>query len=89
MTTEPQADIVERLVDYTPCLQSDVAICDRRGLHEAAAEITRLRARLEVEPGWSESADGIACRDETIRLQDARIASLRAELAEARAGGSL
>ena len=29
----------------------------------------------------------IACRDETIRLQDARIASLRAELAEARLHG--
>lgn len=60
-----------------------------RMVPQAAAEITRLRARLEVMPEWPESADGIACRDETIRLQDARIASLRAELAEARAGGSL
>lgn len=81
MTTEPQADIVERLL--RPWFTNG---CEAYQ-HEAAAEITRLRARLEVEPGWPESADGIACRDETIRLQDAQIASLRAELAEARLQG--
>ena len=48
-----------------------------------ANEITRLRARLEVAPGWSEDADGIACRDDTIKLQDARIATLRRKLREA------
>lgn len=81
MTTEPQADIVERLL--RPWFTNG---CEAYQ-HEAAAEITRLRARLEVELGWPESADGIACRDETIRLQDAQIASLRAELAEARIQG--
>lgn len=52
----------------------------------------RLMKRLEVVDGVSwESGDGIACRDETIRLQDQRInrflaeiATLRAELAAAR-----
>ena len=83
MTTEPQADIVERLL--RPWFTNG---CEAYQ-HEAAAEITRLRARLEVEPGWPESADGIACRDETIRLQDARIASLRAEVDEARDDASI
>ena len=91
MTTEPQADIVERLRDRKQVLRDD-GTCRRSWAATsldlaAAAEITRLRARLEVEPGWSESADGIACRDETIRLQDAHITRLRAELAEARIHG--
>ena len=66
-------------------------------LANAQAEIEALRervavleARLEVVPGVSlESSDGIACRDETIRLQDQRISrflteieALRAELAK-------
>jgi len=44
-------------------------------------ENAELRARLEVSPdhGW----DGIACRDETIRLQDRHVDELRAQLAEA------
>ena len=54
-----------------------------RGLVKAAAdmlremweEITRLKARLEVSP--EHDYDGIACRDETIRLQDERIEGLR------------
>lgn len=40
------------------------------------AEITRLRERLEVDD--SHPYDGIYARDETIRLQDAEIARLRA-----------
>lgn len=46
-------------------------------------ECEELRARLEVAPGWSEDADGIACRDDTIALQDARIATLQRKLDEA------
>lgn len=49
---------------------------------EAATAIERLTARLEVVPGFSEDADGIACRDDTIRLQDERIARLTAREAE-------
>lgn len=48
------------------------------GESKLKAEIERLRARLEIDPRhkW----DGIACRDETIRLQDAEIERLRADL---------
>jgi cell division protein FtsB len=42
------------------------------------AEITRLRARLEVRDDGG--PDGILCRDESIRMQDAEIARLRAEV---------
>ena len=44
----------------------------------AAAEITRLRARLEVRDDGG--PDGILCRDESIRMQDAEITRLRAEV---------
>jgi hypothetical protein len=45
-------------------------------LREAAAEIERLRERLEVSP--DHPYDGIYARDETIRLQEAEISRLRA-----------
>lgn len=51
-------------------------------LREAAAEIERLRKRLEVAP--THPHDGIYCRDETIRLQDAQIAALKAEVEQLR-----
>ena len=41
---------------------------------EAMECIKELEARLEISP--EHSYDGIACRDETIRLQDVMIASL-------------
>jgi len=66
-------DLVERLRDT--------------GLHSAAvaaARIEYLEKRLEIVPGLSETADGISCRDETIKLQDARITALETSLAEAR-----
>ena len=44
----------------------------------AVAEIIRLRARLEVRDDGG--PDGILCRDESIRMQDAEIARLRAEV---------
>ena len=65
-------DLVERLRDT--------------GLHSAAvaaARIEYLEKRLEIVPGLSETADGISCRDETIKLQDARITALETSLAEA------
>lgn len=65
-------DLVERLRDT--------------GLHSAAvaaARIEYLEKRLEIVPGLSETADGISCRDETIKLQDARITALETALAEA------
>ena len=43
------------------------------------AQIAKLQARLEVVPGWSEDADGIACRNDTIKLQDECIAKLQAD----------
>lgn len=57
------------------------------GCPDLLAEITRLRERLEVVPGWSEDVDGIGCRDETIRLQDERIERLRTKLTEAHLRG--
>ena len=49
-----------------------------------AGEVERLRKRLEVVEGWSEDADGIACRDATIKLLEDKCDTLRAELAEQR-----
>ena len=46
-----------------------------------AGEVERLRKRLEVVEGWSEDADGIACRDATIKLLDDKCETLRAQLA--------
>ena len=78
--------------EQSPGLQ--MMLVKPRGLHEAfaahriaheaplLAENERLRARLEVVTGWSESADGISCRDDTIALQDARIEKLLARIAE-------
>ena len=73
-------DLVERLQDAGYVLVSPGF---RKLAHEAAARIEYLGKRLEVVPGWSESADGISCRDDTIKLQDARIQALEASLAEA------
>lgn len=40
------------------------------------AQVAELKCRLEIdEDGW----DGIACRDETIKVQDVKIAELKAE----------
>ena len=41
--------------------------------------LAALEARLEVVPGWSEDADGIACRNATIKMQDERLAALEAK----------
>lgn len=73
------SDIVKRLRHHAEC----ESFCDvPSGVEiskEAADEIERLRARLEVhESGY----DGISCRDETIRNQDAIIDRLRARVAE-------
>lgn len=43
-----------------------------------AEEIERLRARLEITDEITERYDGIACRDETIRLLEQKIAALKA-----------
>ena len=47
----------------------------REEIKRQAAEIEYLKARLEVSP--DHDYDGIASRDETIRMQDDRIAALR------------
>lgn len=82
----PQADIVERLRGY-PVGPADMMALFK----EAAAEIERLRERLEMTHAWrmidgkmakiavepGSIPDGIECRDETIRLQDREIERLR------------
>ncbi len=51
----------------------------------ARDRIAYLEQRLEIVPGWSENCDGIACRDDTIRLQDDLLRKQGRELAELRA----
>lgn len=60
-------------------------ITDPALLVEAADLIEQFVKRLEVVQGWNEGVDGISCRDETIRLQDARIERLEADLEKERA----
>lgn len=59
-------------------LKTAVALIDKT-FHAQSAQIAKLQARLEVVPGWSEDADGIACRNDTIKLQDECIAKLQAD----------
>lgn len=47
-------------------------------LEALSARVTELEQRLEVVPGWSQDADGIACRDDTIKLLDAKVEALSA-----------
>jgi hypothetical protein len=78
-------DIVERLNRGEGCLEEGGKTCISMDAESgclcaiAAAEITRLRERLEIDP--RHPYDGIHCRDETIRGQDAEITRLRAEVA--------
>jgi hypothetical protein len=62
---------------------------EMKELREAHNRIRYLEARLELvsEDGrrLTESCDGIACRDDTIKLQDDRISRLTTEGAEAKA----
>ena len=53
--------------------------------YERDSEITALRARLELTGEFADGPDGIECRDDTIKLQDARIEALEAELAATKA----
>ena len=49
----------------------------REEIKRQAAEIERLKTRLEVSP--DHPYDGIASRDATIKLQDERIAGLKTD----------
>jgi hypothetical protein len=60
-----------------PHIQTSMIITGKE-YTEMQAEITRLRERLEIDT--RHPYDGIYCRDETIRLQDAEIARLKAEV---------
>lgn len=77
MPETTQSDLVERLTEmadlYRRAISDDNE--DAQTFADAAAEIARLRKRLEIrEPDWPEAADGIACRDDTIALLDDRVA---------------
>lgn len=49
-------------------------------LRSLAEENKRLRARLELrDHDWPESADGIACRDETIKRLDRKVEQMAAD----------
>ena len=83
---EEWTGLIAASLGYKGDIVADLAqdFAAHRIAHEAPllAENERLRKRLEVVPGWSEDADGIACRNDTIALQDARIEKLRARVAE-------
>ncbi|WP_288803938.1 hypothetical protein [uncultured Novosphingobium sp.] len=88
MPETTQSDLVERLTEMAALYRR--AICDdnedAQTFADAAAEITRLRKRLELrEPDWPEEADGIACRNDTIALLDERVERQSAELNRLRA----
>jgi hypothetical protein len=90
-----QTDIVERIKGRL----NDAPMPTERLLDECAAEIERLRERLEMTHAWQfidgqetrievepgSIPDGIECRDETIRLQDREIERLRTALRAVRA----
>lgn len=83
--TAPADSLVERLhsmarhIDTADQFTAAEMIHISLALTEAAARIAALEKRLEI-PKEAEFAhyDGIECRDETIRLQDNRIAALEA-----------
>ncbi len=80
---ELQIILTRNLEAFGQCDLTDFAPLTNSALR---AQIAKLQARLEVVPGWSEDADGIACRNDTIKLQDECIAKLQADgerLAEA------
>lgn len=77
---EGESELVERLrANADPRCHQHIPSLSQ----EAADRIEALERRLEVVPGWSEDADGIACRNDTIKLQDNRITTLSRRLAEA------
>lgn len=66
--------------DLVKRLRSDLSLVESyEALRRAADEIERLRERLEIDDTAPEY-DGIECRNETIRQQDARIERLLNEL---------
>lgn len=76
--TPERLNEIERLRVEVDNLTDDIS----RALQTIAAENEeneRLRARLEVDDS---GYDGISCRDETIKNQDAIIDGLRARVAE-------
>ena len=77
-------DIVERLRAIGEEEMYQAPATTKRMIEEAADEIERLRKRLEIPEPPFEAYDGIACRDETIKALDARVARLQALLAEER-----
>lgn len=93
MTDTYTPDLVKRLRQRASGLVSPV---DWNGIDmasEAADEIMRLRERLEIGyafvdgvrvPCENDAYDGIACRDETIKLQDERIAKLKSDFSDVR-----
>ena len=76
-------DLIERLESHMGKQDPQILLADCREaaseLRAQSVQIAKLQARLEVVPGWSEDADGIACRNDTIKLQDECIAKLQAD----------
>lgn len=78
--------LVEQLEAWAPLVSSGYEVPAAgqtmtnasRALTAQAEEIERLRARLEITDEITERYDGIACRNETIRLLEQKIAALKA-----------
>ena len=103
MTDAMQAarTIIGRAADGLRISDND-ALAVARALLVREAEIQKLRERLEIAHVWQmvdgtmtrvpapegeEIPDGIACRDETIRLQDRRIAELEDQVRTLKTAG--
>ena len=84
-------DLVQALLSYKQADEDGIMVLvSRQACEEAAAEIERLHARLEISSVMrgdgkrvfipfsdrNSIPDGIACRDETIRMLEARINEL-------------
>lgn len=94
-TRDQRGDYPDQVVDCaweyylaaTERMLGVVAERDRQ-LVDRCTDILALQDRLEMRADdgtlLPQSCDGIACRDETIRLQDKRIADLERQLAAAR-----
>ena len=78
--TQGDRELIERL-EFLRCQpnseRSNDAVDD--AMEHAADRLGYYMRRLEVVPDGNEGLDGIACRDETIKMQDDRIQALSAE----------
>jgi hypothetical protein len=62
--------------------QGDQLLREVLNCNALSARVDELEKRLEYDPEIGEQGDGISCRDDTIKLQDARLDRYSARVAE-------